>query len=422
MNMSLQEPISVTELNNQIKTLLETTFFNVYVEGELSRITYHASGHIYFTLKDENSSISCVMFRGNKRKLKFRLQEGMKVFIKGSITVYSPRGNYQINCLDIEPSGEGALALAFKQLKEKLQAKGYFDQARKKALPKFVDKIVIVTSKTGAAIQDMLRVAKKRWPLVEIVLIDTLVQGEAAALDIARNIKIADSLGADVIIVGRGGGSVEDLWAFNEEVVADAIFEAKTPIVSAVGHEIDFLISDFTADLRAPTPSAAMEMILPDINEVRIYFDTLFENYESVMRKILDKKAQTLLHLYNLYEQNNIISKIELFEKEIESLRERFSSYLEFVLDRKSKDVSELTNSINSAMEAVFSLKENDLLSLKRSYENNDPSKRGKKGFAQIVKEGSIVSLSDLKERDLIELQDPFTVVKAEVLGKKKLN
>ncbi|NPA81687.1 MAG: exodeoxyribonuclease VII large subunit [Epsilonproteobacteria bacterium] len=418
----MQEPISVTELNNQIKTLLETTFFNVYVEGELSRITYHASGHIYFTLKDENSSISCVMFRGNKRKLKFRLQEGMKVFIKGSITVYSPRGNYQINCLDIEPSGEGALALAFKQLKEKLQAKGYFDQARKKALPKFVDKIVIVTSKTGAAIQDMLRVAKKRWPLVEIVLIDTLVQGEAAALDIARNIKIADSLGADVIIVGRGGGSVEDLWAFNEEVVADAIFEAKTPIVSAVGHEIDFLISDFTADLRAPTPSAAMEMILPDINEVRIYFDTLFENYESVMRKILDKKAQTLLHLYNLYEQNNIISKIELFEKEIESLRERFSSYLEFVLDRKSKDVSELTNSINSAMEAVFSLKENDLLSLKRSYENNDPSKRGKKGFAQIVKEGSIVSLSDLKERDLIELQDPFTVVKAEVLGKKKLN
>ncbi len=420
--MSLQEPISVTELNNQIKTLLETTFFNVYVEGELSRITYHASGHIYFTLKDENSSISCVMFRGNNRKLKFRLQEGMKVFIKGSITVYSPRGNYQINCLDIEPSGEGALALAFKQLKEKLQAKGYFDQARKKALPKFVDKIVIVTSKTGAAIQDMLRVAKKRWPLVEIVLIDTLVQGEAAALDIARNIKIADSLGADVIIVGRGGGSVEDLWAFNEEVVADAIFEAKTPIVSAVGHEIDFLISDFTADLRAPTPSAAMEMILPDINEVRIYLDTLFENYESVMIKILDKKAQTLSHLYNLYEQNNIISKIELFEKEIASLRERFSSYLEFVLDRKSKDVSELTNSINSAMEAVFSLKENDLLSLKRSYENNDPSKRGKKGFAQIVKEGSIVSLSDLKERDLIELQDPFTVVKAEVLGKRELN
>ncbi len=422
MNMSLQEPISVTELNNQIKTLLETTFFNVYVEGELSRITYHASGHIYFTLKDENSSISCVMFRGNNRKLKFRLQEGMKAFIKGSITVYSPRGNYQINCLDIEPSGEGALALAFKQLKEKLQAKGYFDQARKKALPKFVDKIVIVTSKTGAAIQDMLRVAKKRWPLVEIVLIDTLVQGEAAALDIARNIKIADSLGADVIIVGRGGGSVEDLWAFNEEIVADAIFEAKTPIVSAVGHEIDFLISDFTADLRAPTPSAAMEMILPDINEVRIYLDTLFENYEAVMIKILDKKAQTLSHLYNLYEQNNIISKIELFEKEIASLRERFSSYLEFVLDRKSKDVSELTNSINSAMEAVFSLKENDLLSLKRSYENNDPSKRGKKGFAQIVKEGSIVSLSDLKERDLIELQDPFTVVKAEILGKRKLS
>ncbi len=385
MNMNLS-PISVSDLNAQIKTLLETTFLHVYVQGELSRITYHASGHIYFTLKDEKSSISCVMFRGNNRRLKFRLEEGMAVLIKGSISVYSPRGSYQINCVEIEPAGSGALALAFEQLKKKLEAKGYFDKERKKDIPKFIDKIVIVTSKTGAAIEDMIRVAKKRWPLVEIVLIDTLVQGEYAAEDIAKNIKIADSLNADVIIIGRGGGSVEDLWPFNEEIVADAIFEAKTPIVSAVGHEIDFLISDFTADLRAPTPSAAMEMILPDINEMRIYLDSIFEQFEDRMKVLFHRKEQVLKHLYTLYEQNNILSKIELFEKEINNLKERFFNSFSLIINSKEREIKEIENSLDRSMSEIFLSKEREILSLKSSFEGNDPKKRGKRGFAQVVK------------------------------------
>ncbi len=414
-------PISVTALNNQIKTLLESTFLDVYVKGELSRITYHTSGHIYFTLKDDSSSISCVMFRGNNRKLKFRLEEGMAVFIRGAISVYSPRGSYQINCFEIEPAGEGALALAFQQLKRKLEKKGYFDKTKKKEIPKFIDKIAIVTSRTGAAIEDMIRVAKKRWPLVKIVLIDTLVQGEYAAEDIAKNIKIADKLGADVIIVGRGGGSVEDLWPFNEEVVADAIFEAKTPIVSAVGHEIDFLISDFTADLRAPTPSAAMEMILPDINEMRIYLDSLFEGFELQMKTILHKKEQILSHLYNLYEQNSIDSKISLFEKEIENLRERFFSYIKLIADKKNRDLLQMKTSLQRAMENFFSLKEREIYSLKMAFENNNPSKRGKEGFAQIVKNGKITPLKDIFVNDTIQLQDPFYIAEAKVLKKEKV-
>ncbi len=417
----MQEPITVSTLNNQIKTLLESTFLNVYIEGEVSRVTYHRSGHLYFTLKDEDSAISCVMFKGNNRYLKFRLEDGMRIIVNGAISVYTPRGSYQINCFSIEPYGVGALALAYEQLKKKLEAKGYFDLDRKKSLKRYIDKIVIVTSKTGAAIQDMLRVASKRWPLVKIILIDTLVQGKGAAEEIAYNIKIADSLGADVIIVGRGGGSMEDLWAFNEEIVADAIYEAKTPIVSAVGHEIDTLISDYVADLRAPTPSAAMEMILPDINEELMNIDTLFQNFDDVLANIFHKKEQVLDHLFNLYEQNNLLSKIELFQDEIKNLKERFNSYIDFVFERKSKDITDLRYSLDEAINGIFIRKNDEILSLKRSLENNEPSKRSKKGFAQIVKNGKITALQELEKGDKIELQDSFTLVNALVENVKSL-
>ncbi len=416
----MQEPITVSALNNQIKTLLESTFLSVYVEGEVSRVTYHRSGHLYFTLKDEESAISCVMFRGNNRYLKFRLEEGMKVLVSGAISVFVPRGGYQINCFSIEPYGIGSLALAYEQLKKRLEAKGYFDMERKKPLKKYPDKIVLVTSKTGAAIEDMLKVASKRWPLVKIILIDTLVQGEGAAEEIAKNIKIADSLNADVIVIGRGGGSLEDLWAFNEEIVADAVYEAETPIVSAVGHEIDTLISDYVADLRAPTPSAAMEMILPDINEEFMNIDSLFQDFDDVMDNIFHKKEQVLSHLFALYKQNSLISKIELFKEEIKSVRERFDTYIDFVFERKRKECEDLKRSLNEAVNGVFTRKSDQLLSLKRSLENNDPSKRSKRGFAQIVRNGKITALKELSEGDEIELQDAFASVTASVNGVKK--
>src|SRR5574344_2007586 len=217
-------PISVSFLNNQIKSLLETTFMQVYVEGEISNLVTHSYGHIYFSIKDENSTLSCVMFKGNARFLKFKLENNQKVVISGNITVYAPRGNYQLLCSKIEPSGIGSLALAFEQLKTKLHAKGYFEQNIKKTLPKYPKKIAIVTSPTGAAIEDMKKVASFRWNLCELILIPTLVQGNGSVEDIAKNIKYADSLNCDIMIVGRGGGSIEDLWSFNSELVADAIF------------------------------------------------------------------------------------------------------------------------------------------------------------------------------------------------------
>ena len=212
----MNKAISVTTLNVQIKSLLETTFIQVYVEGEISNITFHSSGHIYFSIKDENSTLSCVMFKGNTKYLKFQLENGQKVVINGNITVYAPRGNYQLLCNKIEPAGQGALAFAFEQLKNKLEAKGYFDGNYKQPLPKYPKRIALVTSATGAAIEDMKKVASHRWPLVELILIPTLVQGEAASADIVKSIKYADSLHCDIMVVGRGGGSIEDLWSFNE--------------------------------------------------------------------------------------------------------------------------------------------------------------------------------------------------------------
>ena len=304
------KPISVTQLNNQIKSILESHFEIVLVEGEVSKVTYHSSGHLYFTIKDENSSINCAMWRSNLSKMKFELKVGDKVLIYGAINLYVPRGEYKLIAQSIEPSGIGALQLAYERLKEELSKLGYFDEDRKKPLPKFPKKIAIVTSSTAAALQDMLRIANKRWRLTKFYLFNTLVQGEGAAEDIARKIKMADEFvfedGSkfDLIIVGRGGGSKEDLWPFNERVVADAIFEAKIPIISAVGHEIDYLISDFVADKRAATPSNAIEIALPDSNEILMMIDDMINAFNFKFENILFKKEKQLKHLFEMFEAN----------------------------------------------------------------------------------------------------------------------
>ena len=212
------------------------------------------------------------MFRGNAKYLKFQLEVGMKITISGSVTAYVPRGNYQLMCNKIEPSGKGSLAVAFEQLKNRLEAQGYFNPNIKKPLPQYPKHIALVTSATGAAIEDMKKVATQRWPLIKLSLVPALVQGEGSKESIVRSIRKADTLNADIMVVGRGGGSIEDLWSFNEACVAQAIFEAKTPVISAVGHEVDFLISDFVSDVRAATPSNAMEIALPDMNEHKNLF------------------------------------------------------------------------------------------------------------------------------------------------------
>ena len=391
-------PISVTTLNTQIKSLLETTFMQVFVSGEISNLVIHSSGHIYFSIKDENSTISCVMFKGNTKYLKFDLENGQKVQITANITVFVPRGNYQLLCTKIEPDGIGSLALAYEQLKTKLQAKGYFEQSIKKHLPKYPKKIAIVTSPTGAAIEDMKKVASARLNLVELILIPTLVHGNGSVEDIAKNIKFADSLNCDIIIVGRGGGSIEDLWSFNSELVADAIFNSITPIISAVGHEIDYLISDFVADIRAATPSNAMEIALPSQSEHLLYIDSLIENFEKLLKTTFEKKEQELKNLKVSFEQNSINSKLFFVESQIKLLKEQFSQ------------------SLNQKLQIASNILE----SLKSNYSLNNPLNRQKDGFVELSKNKKLINLNLVKVDDIVELQSVDIIAECKIISLSK--
>ena len=412
--------LSVSSLNEQIKTLIESSFVRVFVEGELSRITFHNSGHIYFTLKDKDSSIKGVMFKGNASKLKFRLQEGLKVVIDAAVSVYTPRGEYQLNCFMIEPSGQGALALAYEQLKQKLLEKGYFDPTRKKPLPKFPKRIALITSATGAALQDMLRVAEHRYRALEIDIYDVLVQGNSSAQNIVNALHVSDDKGYDIIIVARGGGSIEDLWSFNEEIVADAIFEANTPIVSAVGHEIDYLISDFVADLRAPTPSAAMQMILPDTDELYQTLDALSQSYANTLSSKINNASVALLHIKKLYEQNSIEMQIKQKNIEIVQLQERFHQTIGFKLQNLQKEIEPLRGRLAHQIQTILSQKQNRLSSLKENLSANNPKNRVLSGFAQISKAGKVISLDALHVDEDFELMNEKIKVTSKVVKVEK--
>jgi len=413
----MNNTLSVTSLNNQIKSLLETTFVHVSVEGEVSRFTYHGSGHLYFTIKDENSSISCVMFRGNNAKMKFRLEEGMKVIIHGSISLYVPRGSYQLNCVSIEPSGSGALAKAYEQLKEKLKNLGYFEQSKKKQIPRYIKTMALVTSNTGAALQDMLRVAQNRWPLVKITIIDTIVQGENSASNIASNIKLADSLSVDVIVIGRGGGSIEDLWGFNEEIVANAIFEASTPVISAVGHEIDFVISDFVSDLRAPTPSAAMEMILPDKNELLMNIDGMIEQMGYLFKKTISQKSYELQNLRSEFQRYSFEQKRDMILKEISLLNQRFSLKLNQIIQEKQRQISIAKENIIFTCKQNIIKKEQLLQNLISLLSSKNPTIGLNENYAQVVKDGKTIKPENLKVDDIFEMQTKKNILKSKVLN-----
>ncbi len=415
----MTETLTVSQLNEQIKSLLESTFIQVAVEGELSRVTYHTSGHVYFTIKDAKSSLSCVMFRSNAQRLRFRLEEGMHVVLRGAITVYVPRGNYQMMVQHAEPYGEGALAMAFEQLKKRLAAEGLFDAARKKPIPPVIRTVAIVTSKTGAAIQDMIRVASKRWPLIKIYLVDTLVQGEGAAEEIARHIAYADRLGADVMIIGRGGGSREDLWAFNEEVVARAIAAARTPVVSAVGHEVDTLISDFVADMRAPTPSAAMEQILPDRFEVMMALDETMERLGRRMAQILAQKEELWRHLNARMQSHAVSRKLALQLAQIGQLQRELSARMHQLLRHKEQARVPIMENLPRQIRQRLMQKEQQLLSLQRELVGLDPAHKLRPGFVQLVKGGRPTSLEEIREGDEVLLEDAKRVAKATIVSIK---
>ena len=291
-------PLSVSELTGQIKSLLETELESRWVLGEISQYTLHGSGHRYFTLKDEHSQLSAVMFKWQSRGLSFEPESGMQVLVYGHVSVYEPRGTYQFYAARIQPAGVGELALAFEQLKSRLAAEGLFDEERKRALPPFPRRVGVVTSPTGAAIRDIAQVMQRRAPGIQIVLAPARVQGQGAAEEVARGIESLNRYAeVDIIIVGRGGGAPEDLWCFNEEPVARAIYASPIPIISAVGHEIDFSISDYVADYRAPTPSAAAEVVAAEHAALKERVSERRQRLISSMQGHIERRSEAQRHL-----------------------------------------------------------------------------------------------------------------------------
>jgi len=413
--------MTVSSLNIKIKSLLEATFMHTLVEGEVASVTYHSSGHLYFSIKDEKSAIKCVMWRSSVSRMKFRIEKGMHIVVEGSVSVYTPRGEYQFQTVRIEPYGKGALALAFEQLKARLEAKGYFEKHHKKAMPKVVQRMALVTAKESAALYDMLKIIEKRWPLLEVWVVDTLVQGEHAAQQIAHALHYADSLGADVVVVGRGGGSAEDLWCFNEELVADTLFAMQTPVVSAVGHEVDLLMSDYVADLRAPTPSAAIEMILPDMYEILYTFTEYEERLKQAVTSTMTDAIRALKHAEEMLQRTSPLQRLEVSMYEFERLRGEFERFMLHTIERKESECSPLKETLSQTLHFVLQQKEQHLHYLLEKYQASDPRLQCRTGWAQVSQEGKPIQLDTLEKEAVFTLEDAQTKIEAVCLSKNML-
>jgi len=347
---------SVSEITRNIRIILEDTFQALWIEGEVSNFTKHTSGHMYFTLKDDASQLSCVIFRSANQNLKFKIEDGMQLICFGRISVYDKRGAYQLYIENVEPKGVGALQLAFQQLKEKLSKEGLFDKEHKAEIPFLPTRIGVVTSPTGAAIKDILNVTERRFSNVEIIINPVKVQGEGAAEEIAEAIKefneLNDSLflgrKIDVMIVGRGGGSLEDLWAFNEEAVARAIYDSKIPVISAVGHEIDYTIADLVADLRAPTPSAAAELVIPKKEDLEEQIGVLALRLNTAMStrlRLLKELVRKLKNSYVLREPLNLFRQVR---QRLDELEKGLKTNLKIFLDTKKEESNVLIGKLEA--------------------------------------------------------------------------
>lgn len=324
--------LTVSQINTYLKSLIDgdSNLKNIYVSGEISNFTNHyRSGHFYFTLKDEKSSVKAVMFRSAAERLRFLPENGMKVLVRCNVSLYERDGNYQLYCEDMQPDGVGELTIAFEQLKEKLSKQGLFASEHKKPLPLYPQRIGIVTSPTGAAIEDIKNVLSRRYPFAEIILAGVLVQGEEAAGQIADAIRRFDRLKCcDVVIVTRGGGSIEDLWAFNDEGVARAIYESSVPVISAVGHEVDFTISDFVADMRAPTPSAAAEIAVPDYKELLYAADKTLDSMTDKVLRVIDSYVLKLNELEKRIYEKNPAREFKLYSLCVDALAEKLDNLM----------------------------------------------------------------------------------------------
>ncbi len=343
--------LSVSELNAYIKRLFDgdRTLNAISVRGEISNFTYHRTGHLYFTLKDEDSQIRAVMFRSSASHLKFMPENGMKVIIRGSVNVYSQAGNYQIYVTSMQPDGIGALYLAFEQLKSKLESEGLFSEEYKKLIPSYPKRIGVITSPTGAAIRDIINVTGRRFPLADLYLYPSLVQGDGAEDNLLEALEYFEkSKLVDVIIIGRGGGSIEDLWAFNGERLARRIFECSIPIISAVGHETDFTICDFVSDFRAPTPSAAAEIAVPDLNELMMRLSAYYDRCEASLIRLCERKEERLSRILSSGIFSSPDELFKLKNDELADVKEQITALISSYVDKKNNLLAVISGKVNA--------------------------------------------------------------------------
>lgn len=380
----MEQVYSVSQVNIYIKNMFsrEYALNNIYIKGEVSNCKYHTSGHIYFTLKDEKGQMACVMFAGQRSGLNFRMKEGDSVIVLGSVSVYERDGKYQCYAREIILDGAGLLYQKFEQLKDRLEEEGLFAAEYKRKISKYPTKIGIVTASTGAAIQDIINISSRRNPYVQLILYPALVQGEGSAASIVKGIKILDDMNLSTIIVGRGGGSIEDLWAFNEEVVARAIFNCKTPVISAVGHETDTTIADYVADLRAPTPSAAAELavnhireLMDEMNQIHYTLNRSLERKIVLIRSQLDRlklKLEYASPVYQIRQKRQLLIDSEeklnqIMAMKIKEKRHRLALYIEKLnglspTDKLNQGYSFVSNKEDQVINSVEKVKVDDLL------------------------------------------------------------
>ncbi len=380
--------LTVTQLNTYIKSVIDSDYNlnNVFVQGEISNFTNHyRTGHYYMSIKDGDSSIKAVMFKYSNQRLRFMPENGMNVILRGRVSVFERDGQYQLYIDDMQPDGAGALALAFEQLKQKLASQGLFDSDRKKQIPFMPKRIGVVTSNTGAAVHDIINVISRRFPMTELVIAPVQVQGASAAGQIAAAIREFNACdGADVLIVGRGGGSVEDLWAFNEEVVAWAVYESHIPVISAVGHETDFTICDFVADLRAPTPSAAAELAVPDWREQKLYVDALFNQCRDTVLAKIQAEEDNLRFIAKRLEYANPVT----------------------VIENKIQTVDIISQKIYDKVRESLALKSAEFASILAKLDALNPMKVMQRGYAIAYKnEAAVTSVSDINKGDKLKIR-----------------
>ena len=417
------EYINVSELSKYIKSNFDNDAFlrKVYLKGEISNFKNHTTGHFYFSLKDEGSRINAVMFRDSARSVKFTPCDGMKVLVTGRVSVYEQTGSYQIYVDNMIEDGIGNLYVKFEELKKKLSQEGLFDKSRKRRIVRIPKKIGIVTAPTGAAIRDILTTIKRRYPLVETILFPALVQGDNAALDIAKKIKIANTYDIDTLIVGRGGGSIEDLWPFNEEVVARAIYNSRVPVISAVGHEIDFTISDFVADLRAATPTAAAELSVVDINTIITYLDNVRSRSYTSITNIIEKNNALLMKLKSSYVLTKPSNMYEIKIQNLDNIIDKLNNEIKFIIEKNSARLSKIKgNYILNNPSSLYKYQKQHMDNIINKLEVLNPMNTLKRGYSIVKKDDKVVSKKSMvKKDDIVNINLSDGVIVSKVMEVK---